>query len=113
MNAAVEMRWEEELKDMEECEALAAVINKSIIVLFFLSICYSFIKQQAIQHQIAEFKKITHAKDRLIDSFKKELDKKELEYITMIKDQAQEIDDMISKMRLAEKTTRKHSVLII
>ncbi|EGR34385.1 hypothetical protein IMG5_013690 [Ichthyophthirius multifiliis] len=75
-NAALEMKWAE-LNDIEECEELNA----------------------QIQEQQKVFAQIIEGKENLRKEFEDELKKKDDEYIKMLKEQSNDIRDMIKQMR--------------
>jgi dynein regulatory complex protein 1 len=70
------MKWSE-LKEEEECEKL----------------------YQAIQEQKSTFKNIVDGKERLIDQFTDELKKKDDDYVKMLKEESQDIKQLVSRMR--------------
>lgn len=70
------MKWSE-LKDLEECEELF----------------------DEIQQQQDAFGQITNGKEELRKEFEDELKRKDDEYVKMIKEQSNDVKDLIVKMR--------------
>ncbi|KAL4463401.1 hypothetical protein ABPG72_011613 [Tetrahymena utriculariae] len=75
-NAALEMKWAE-LKELDECEEL----------------------NREMQDQQQTFQQIIEGKENLRKEFEEELKRKDDEYVKMLKEQSNDIKDMISKMR--------------
>jgi len=75
-NAALEMRWAA-LKEIDEYESLLNAINE----------------------QKEAFMKVLNSKNGLIEYFKGELEQKDDDYRKMLKDQNEDIDEIIARMR--------------